>query len=637
MAHSSSGFNARDPASNVLLEYSSKHQDNNESITTNGGVPVGRKEAMLTVGYSGPTLLQDVVLIDELSHFSRERIPERVVHAKGAAAFGTFQVTHDITAYSAACVFKNIGDETPIIVRFSQVAGERGYPDTYRDLRGFAIKFYTDDGIWDLVGNNSPIFFVNDAINFPMFMHALKRNPVTNIRPDYDAFWDFVSLRPESTHQTLQLFTDRGIPASHRTMHGYGANTYSLINSEGEFFYCKFHFKSDQGISNLWQSEADRLAGLDPDYYSRDLYNAIHNKNYPSWSFYIQVMTPEQAVKNPYDPFDNSKVWLHADYPLIPVGRIVLNKNPTNYFAEVEQLAFDVSHIIPGINFSPDRMLQGRIFNYGDTHRYRLGINNTQLPVNSPFKLHNYNRDGRSTILSQGGGPNYFPNSFNGPRNDKRARALAPRIPLNGVADRTDNGLVDNYSQARLLWTRVINDDERERTIENMLIWLRQTNCVIAERAIDNFAKVDEDLGKRLRAGIRNTSGCPPHVTLKGQGAFMREFIGKDIHISIKQTEAFSSRISHMLIVPFRQSAAPSCLLPVGRVEKMLCGSVPQLTCTLYQASSVMQRYQRPKGQSRIQLKPALSELRHNPPLSCSSGSERTDLTLAAIEHQATW
>ncbi|KAL1490823.1 hypothetical protein ABEB36_013451 [Hypothenemus hampei] len=509
-----STLDTRDAASKVLLEYAKNHEKNDNSITTDGGNPVGQKEASLTVGSLGPILLQDTVLIDELAHFSRERIPERVVHAKGAAAFGKFIVTHDITQYTDACVFATIGSETSIVVRFSQVAGERGYPDTYRDLRGFAIKFNTNDGIWDLVGNNSPIFFVNDAINFPMFIHALKRNPVTNVRPDYDAFWDFVSLRPESTHQTLQLFTDRGIPASYRKMHGYGANTFSFINAAGKFHYCKFHFKCQQGIENLSQSEADRLAGLDPDYYARDLYNAIHNGDFPSWDMHVQIMTPEQAATYSYNPFDNSKVWLHKDFPLIPVGRITLDQNPTNYFAEVEQLAFDVSHVIPGIDFSPDRMLQGRIFNYGDTQRYRLGINGTQLPVNEPFKLHNYNRDGQSILKSQGGAPNYFPNSFRGPKNNIRARALQPKIPLNGLVDRIDNGFDDNYSQASLLWRRVLKDDERHRTIENMLNWLRQTNRVIALRAIENFANVDQALGARLREGLDKQVKLPAHVSL---------------------------------------------------------------------------------------------------------------------------
>ncbi|XP_060523640.1 catalase-like [Cylas formicarius] len=508
-------FSARDPASNQLLDWSKKHEDENRSMTTDAGNPIAMKTASETVGFHGPTLLQDWVLVNELSHFSRERIPERVVHAKGAAAFGYFEVTHDITQYTAAKVFSEIGKRTPIAVRYSQVAGEKGYADTYRDLRGFAIKFYTEDGIWDLVGNNSPIFFVNDAANFPSFIHALKRNPVTNIRPDYDAFFDFVSLRTESAHQTIQLFTDRGIPASYRRMHGYGANTFSFINSDGKFFYCKFHYLTNQGIANLTQSVADKLAGEQPDFLVRDLYNAIAGGDYPSWSFYVQIMTPEQAAKNPYDPFDNSKVWLHGDYPLIPVGRFVLNKNPSNYFAEVEQLAFDVSHLIPGIDISPDRMLQGRVYNYGDTQRYRLGINGNQLPVNSPFRMANYERDGKTTLNSQGGAPNYFPNSFRGPENDKRAQALYPTIPLVGSTQRTDNGLTDNYTQGRLLWQKVLKDDERERTIQNALAWLRQTNSVIAERTITNiFEKTDQELGRRLREGLKTPQILDTHVAL---------------------------------------------------------------------------------------------------------------------------
>ncbi|KAF7265451.1 catalase-like [Rhynchophorus ferrugineus] len=493
-------YNTRDPASNQLLEYSKKHQENDEIITTSSGIPVGMKTASETVGIKGPTLLQDWILIDELAHFSRERIPERVVHAKGAGAFGYFEVTHDITKYTAATVFSSIGKKTPIAVRFSQVAGEKGYPDTYRDLRGFAIKFYTEDGIWDLVGNNSPIFFVRDAIMFPSFIHVLKRNPITNIRPDYDAFWDFMSLRSETTHQVLMLFTDRGIPANYRKMHGYGTNTFSLVNAKGQFYYCKFHYLSDQGLAGLSQEDADKIAGVDPDYYVRDLYNAIHGGNFPSWTFYIQVMTPQQAETNPYDPFDDTKVWLHSDYPLIPVGRLVLNQNPTNYFADVEQISFNVANVIPGIDFSPDRMLQGRTFNYADTHRYRLGINYNQLAVNAcPSMVHNFQRDGQSTIKSQGGAPNYYPNSFNGPENDPRARALYLSVPLSAHTQRVDNGLEDNFSQARLLWTKVLKEGERQRTIDNMVNWLKRTNSVIAERAIQNFDKVDPSLGERLR------------------------------------------------------------------------------------------------------------------------------------------
>ncbi|CAH1975260.1 unnamed protein product [Acanthoscelides obtectus] len=503
----------RDATSNQLLEYArEKGEEEKESITTSAGNPVGEKDASLTVGYSGPVLLQDWVLIDILSHFSRERIPERVVHAKGAGAFGYFEVTHDITQYTAAKVFSEIGKKTPIACRFSQVAGEMGYPDTVRDVRGFALKFYTEDGIWDLVGNNFPVFFVKDSILFPDFIHTVKRNPKTHIRPDYDMFWDFISLRAESTHTMLMMFSDRGIPNSYRHQHGYGVNTFAFVNAAGEFNYVKFHWMSNQGIANLGSAEAERVAGNDPEYLIRDLFNNIENGNYPSWSFYIQIMTPEQAAKNPYDPFDDTKVWLHADYPLIPVGRLVLNKNPKSYFAEVEQIAFDVAHLIPGIEPSPDRMVQGRLFNYGDTHRYRIGVNVTQLPVNSPFKVANYSRDGRHTIQSQGGAPVYHPNSFRGPEDDRRARALAPVLPLNGDVKRIDSGGDDNFTQPGLLYRRVMNEGEKQRLADNIVSWLARANTVIQERTITNILnKVDEDLGRRVREGINNSQ---PHATV---------------------------------------------------------------------------------------------------------------------------
>ncbi|XP_056639845.1 catalase-like isoform X2 [Diorhabda sublineata] len=503
---SQNNMTSRDPASNQLLEFSSKQGTKPESITTSGGNPVPEKDASLTVGYHGPTLLQDWVLIDELAHFSRERIPERVVHAKGAGAFGYFEVTHDITKYTAAKVFSEIGKKTPIAVRYSQVAGEMGYSDTVRDFRGFAIKFYTEDGIWDLVGNNFPVFFVKDAALFPTFIHVLKRNPTTHIRPDYDMFWDFITLREESMHSVLMMFADRGIPDSYRKMHGYGANTFAFVNAHGKVVYCKFHYLTIQGIGYLKSDKAEKLAGSDPDYLIRDLYNAIESGKYPSWNMYVQIMTVEQAAKSTYDPFDDSKVWLHADYPLIPVGRFVLNKNPTNYFAEVEQIAFDVSHLIPGIEPSPDRMLQGRLFNYGDTHRYRLGVNNTQLPVNSPFKVNNYQRDGRNSLQSQSGAPVYHPNSFKGPEEDKRAKALSPIWPLVGDAQRLDNGNDDNYTQPRLLYQRVLKPLERGRLIDNIVSWLQYANSVLQERAIINFSKVDEDLGRRIRESLHSKS-----------------------------------------------------------------------------------------------------------------------------------
>ncbi|CAH0552788.1 unnamed protein product [Brassicogethes aeneus] len=378
-----------------------------------------------------------------------------------------------------------------------------GYPDTVRDVRGFAVKFYTEDGIWDLVGNNTPIFFIKDAALFPSFIHILKRNPVTHLR-DADMFWDMMTLRAETTHQNLIFFSDRGIPASYRNMHGYGSDTFAFVNEYGKFFYCKFHYLTNQGIRNLPPNEATNIAGNDPDYLIRDLYNEIEKGNYPSWSFYVQIMTPEQAAASPYDPFDVTKVWLHAEYPLIPVGRLVLNRNPKNYFAEVEQIAFDVAHLIPGIEPSPDRMLQGRLYSYGDTHRHRLGPNPTQLPVNSPFKLHTYTRDGYGTINSQGGAPNYHPNSFQGPVSDARANALSPALPLVGVAKRTDNAQDDtNYVQARILYQRVLTQEERERLMDNIVMMLKLANTVLQERAISNFSNVDESLGTGIRNRLR--------------------------------------------------------------------------------------------------------------------------------------
>lgn len=519
-------FNTRDEAANQLIEFAQKNKvsilipppmftntsfrvlfqnkNEEESATTTSGNPVPYLDAQLTVGQKGTTLFQDWYLFDEMAHFHRERIPERVVHAKGAGAFGYFEVTHDITAFTAAKVFSEIGKRTPIAVRFSMVAGEMGYPDTVRDPRGFAVKFYTEDGIWDLVGNNTPLFFVRDSILFPSFIHALKRNPVTHLR-DPDMFWDFISGRPESTHQIMILFSDRGVPDGYRRMHGYGSDTFAFVNAYGRFVYCKFHYLTDQGIKNLTSDEADTIAGRDPDYAIRDLYNAIAGGNFPSWTLYVQIMTQEQAAASSYNPFDVTKVWYHAEYPLIPVGRLVLNRNPTNYFAEVEQVAFDPAHLIPGIEPSPDRMLQGRLFAYGDTHRYRLGANVNQIPVNSPFRMRTYTRDGKSTLDSQGGAPNYHPNSFGGPKSDRRAKALAPILAVSGNASKYDNGDEDNFTQARALYTRVLDAEARARLIDNIVQNLKYASDFIRERAIRNFVQVDRDFGRRIREGIEST------------------------------------------------------------------------------------------------------------------------------------
>uniref|UniRef100_K1QTD6 Catalase n=1 Tax=Magallana gigas TaxID=29159 RepID=K1QTD6_MAGGI len=349
-------MSTRDKATEQLNEFKLSHATP-EQCTTGTGAPIGLKTATMTAGPLGPVLVQDFVFNDEMAHFDRERIPERVVHAKGAGAFGYFECTHDISKYTKAKPFESVGKKTPVGVRFSTVGGESGSADTARDPRGFAVKMYTEDGNWDIVGNNTPIFFIRDPILFPSFIHTQKRNPRTHLK-DPDMFWDFISLRPETTHQVSFLFSDRGTPDGYRRMNGYGSHTFKLVNKDGKPVFCKFHFKTDQGIQNLSAAEANRLSAEDPDYAIRDLYNNIEDGKYPSWTLKIQIMTPEQAEKYKWNPFDVTKVWSQKDYPLIEVGKMVLNRNPNNYFAEVEQIAFSPAHFIPGVEASPDKMLQ---------------------------------------------------------------------------------------------------------------------------------------------------------------------------------------------------------------------------------------------------------------------------------------
>lgn len=455
------------------------------------------------MGPKGPIVLQDWDFLEEIAHFNRERIPERVVHAKGAGAFGYFEVTHDITKYTAAKVFEKVGKRTRIAVRFSQVAGNLGSADTVRDPRGFAIKFYTEDGTWDLVGNNTPIFFVRDPILFIHFIHTQKRNPGTNIYRDWDMFWDFLSLRPESLHQVMFLFSDRGIPDGHRHQHGYGSHTFSLIDSESRVTYCKFHYKTDQGIKNLDPQTAERIAGADPDYALRDLYNAIAENDFPSWSFFIQVMTPDEASAASFDPFDITKVWPQCDYPLIPVGRFVLNKNPDNHFAEIEQIAFSPNNMVPGIGASPDRFLQGRLYAYQDAHRYRLGANYQQLPVNRSFKVKNFQRDGCGAIYNEGGAPNYHPNSFGGPETDPRTWKMWPMMEVSGVVGYFDSGKEDNYSQPGRFYREVLDEGGRQRLVQNLSTSLRNCSEEIWNRAVLEFGKADPNLGNELVKSIR--------------------------------------------------------------------------------------------------------------------------------------
>lgn len=453
----------------------------------------------MTAGPRGPILLQDSVLVDEIAHFDRERIPERVVHAKGAGAFGYFEVTHDITKYSKASVFSQIGKRTPIAIRFSTVGGESGSADTVRDPRGFAIKFYTEEGIWDLVGNNTPIFFIRDPILFPSFIHTQKRNPETHLK-DKDMFWDFITLRPETCHQVSFLFGDRGLPDGYRHMNGYGSHTFKLVNAEGKIVWCKFHLKTNQGIKNLPVDKADEIASSDPDYSIRDLYNSIAEGNYPSWSFFIQVMTEDEAEKFRYNPFDLTKVWSQSEYPLIPVGRVVLDRNPKNYFAEVEQIAFAPSHLIPGIEPSPDKMLQGRLFSYDDTHKHRLGPNYLQIPVNCPFRVRNYQRDGPLCSANQEGAPNYFPNSFSGPNHEEKF--LEAKFEVKGTCQRYNSGDDDNFSQVGVFWNKVLSPDAQERLINNMAGHLSGAADFLQKRAVENFSKCDLEYGRRLNEAL---------------------------------------------------------------------------------------------------------------------------------------
>ncbi|XP_052238401.1 catalase-like [Dreissena polymorpha] len=492
----------RDKAANQLEEYK-RAKGSPDTLTTGIGSPVGNKSASMTVGPRAPLLMHDFVYTDEMAHFNRERIPERVVHAKGGGAFGYFECTHDVTKYTKLKPFEFVGKKTPLVVRFSTVGGESGSADTARDPRGFAVKMYTEEGNWDIVGNNTPIFFIRDPLMFASFLHTQKRNPQTHLK-DMDMFWDFISLRPETTHQVSFLFSDRGTPDGYRHMNGYGSHTFKLVNKDGEAVYCKFHFKVDQGIRNLSAEQAAQLAGSDPDYAIRDLYNAIADGNYPSWSLKIQVMTYEQAEQFRWNPFDLTKIWPQGEFPLIPVGRMVLNRNPNNYFAEVEQVAFSPSHMIPGVESSPDKMLQGRLFSYPDTHRHRLGSNYLQIPVNCPYnaRLRNYQRDGPQTVNdNQGGAPNYFPNSFSGPIDDKKWMEHMDKYSIGQVGRyiTTDD---DNFTQVGTFFNKVLSPALRENLTSNIAGHLIGAQDFIQKRAIGNFASADPVYGQMIQEKI---------------------------------------------------------------------------------------------------------------------------------------
>lgn len=474
-----------------------------KNLTTADGIPVGDNQNSLTAGPRGPILLQDFHLIEKLAHFNRERIPERVVHAKGAAAFGTFTVTHDISRYSKAKLFSEIGKETQVLLRFSTVGGEKGSADAERDPRGFAVKFYTEEGNWDLTGNNTPVFFIRDPLKFPDFIHTQKRHPQTNYK-DFNAMWDFWSLSPESLHQVTILFSDRGIPASYRHMDGFGSHTFSLINAQGERVWCKFHFKTLQGHQTMTSEASAKLKGEDPDHATRDLFEAIEQGDYPKWRVCIQVMTDEQAATHRDNPFDLTKIWKHSEYPLIDVGTLELNRNPENYFAEVEQAAFSPSAVVPGISFSPDKVLQARIMSYPDAQRYRLGGNYQQLPVNQPKcpVMHNQ-RDGFMALGNNGGSaPNYEPNSVAGTPKQNPAYAEPP-LPLGNVTgDRYDHREGnDDYTQAGDLF-RLMKPDQQERLAENIAGGLSQASQSIQMRQLCHFFRADANYGRLVAAKL---------------------------------------------------------------------------------------------------------------------------------------
>ncbi|MCW5981503.1 MAG: catalase [Bryobacteraceae bacterium] len=479
----------------------------NDRLTTTGGAPVADNQNSLTAGPRGPVLLQDYQLLEKLAHQNRERIPERVVHAKGWGAYGTLTVTNDITGYTRAKLFSQVNKTTDLLIRFSTVAGELGAADAERDVRGFAIKFYTEEGNWDLVGNNTPVFFVRDPLKFPDFIHTQKRHPRTNLR-SATAMWDFWSLSPESLHQLTILMSDRGLPVSPRFINGYGSHTFSFWNAGGERFWVKFHFKTQQGHRHLTNDEAAEVIGRSRESYQEDLFGSIERGEFPRWTMFVQVMPELDAEKTPYNPFDLTKVWPHGDYPLIEVGTVELNRNPDNYFAEVEQVAFSPSNVVPGIGFSPDKMLQARIFSYADAHRYRLGTHYEALPVNAPrCPVHHYHKDGAMRFFSNdGGNPDayYEPNSFGGPAQDPSV--AEPPLRISGDAARHDHREGnDDFSQPRALF-RLFDNGQRQRLFSNIADAMQGVPEEIVERQLGLFQSVDPAYAAGVREALAKRS-----------------------------------------------------------------------------------------------------------------------------------
>ncbi|MCR8682713.1 catalase [Campylobacter sp. LMG 17559] len=472
-----------------------------KKLTNDFGNIIADNQNSLSAGVKGPLLMQDYILLEKLAHQNRERIPERTVHAKGSGAYGELKITKDISQYTKAKVLQ-LGKNTPLFIRFSTVAGEAGAADAERDVRGFAIKFYTKEGNWDLVGNNTPTFFIRDAYKFPDFIHTQKRDPRTHLRSN-NAAWDFWSLCPESLHQVTILMSDRGIPASYRHMHGFGSHTYSLINDKNERFWVKFHFKTKQGIKNLTNEEAANLIANDRESHQRDLYEAIEKGDFPKWTFQIQVLKEDEAEKLGFNPFDLTKVWPHSIVPLIEVGELVLNKNVQNYFNEVEQAAFSPSNIVPGIGFSPDKMLQARIFSYPDAHRYRIGTNYHLLPVNrAKSEVNTYNVAGAMNFDTYKNGAAYYePNSYDdSPKEDKSY--LEPDLALEGIAQRYAPLDDDFYTQPRALFD-IMNQDQKEQLFKNIATSMSGVDEKIIARALSHFEKISSEYANGVKKALK--------------------------------------------------------------------------------------------------------------------------------------
>jgi catalase len=474
-----------------------------KKLTTAAGAPVDDNQNIKTAGKRGPALLENIWFIEKMANFDREVIPERRMHAKGAGAFGTFTVTHDITKYTKAKIFSEIGKVTPMFARFSTVAGERGAADAERDIRGFALKFYTEEGNWDLVGNNTPVFFIRDPLKFPDLNHAIKRDPRTGVRSANNN-WDFWTNLPEALHQVTIVMSDRGIPRSFRYMHGFGSHTYSFLNSENKRFWVKFTFKTQQGIQNLTDAEATELIGRDRESNQRDLYEAIERGDFPRWKLYVQIMNEEDANTYHIHPFDITKVWPHKDYPLIEVGFFELNRNPENFFADVEQAAFAPTNIIPGIGYSPDRLLQGRLFSYGDTQRYRLGVNHFQIPVNAPkCPFHSYHRDGAMRVDGNYGGTlSYEPNSKG--EWQQQPDYSEPPLAINGDAQKFDFREDDDdyYSQPGNLF-RMLSKEEKKRLFDNTARAMGNADKEVKDRHIQNCTKADPAYGAGVAEALK--------------------------------------------------------------------------------------------------------------------------------------